>query len=268
MDVVEDVVSDKLSKKTNTKATEKATAKATEKATAKATEKASAKATTKATQKAAAKTTEKAAAKLTQKASTKAVEKIALKTTEKVVAKTAAKTLGKSLIKKIPFIGLGAGLFFAAQRAMAGDYAGAALEASSGAASMIPGGGTAASIAIDAALAARDLNQAGVFNSKSPQATVQNGKVVAKPSAAAATAKPSQVLSDVQYQTRLQMKMVELLGTSATLLQYILLENDSKQFNAGDINTMRLSNQLMVNAKKQMAVGRKEVVGANTASMK
>ena len=265
MDVVEDVISDKLSKKTNTKATEKATAKATEKATAKATEKASAKATTKATQKVTAKTTEKAAAKLTQKASTKAVEKIALKTTEKVVAKTAAKALGKSLIKKIPFIGLGAGLFFAAQRAMAGDYAGAALEASSGAASMIPGGGTAASIAIDAALAARDLNQAGVFNSKNPQATVQNGKLVAKPSAAAATAKPSQVLSDVQYQTRLQMKMVELLGTSATLLQYILLENDSKQFNAGDINTMRLSNQLMVNARKQMAVGRKEVVGANTS---
>jgi len=73
----------------------------------------------------------------------------------------------------------------------------------------------------------------------------------------------STVLSDVQYQTRLQMKMVELLGTSATLLQYILLENDSKQFNAGDINTMRLSNQLMVNARKQMAVGRKEVAGTN-----
>lgn len=78
----------------------------------------------------------------------------------------------------------------------------------------------------------------------------------------AATKGATQVLGDVQYQTRLQMKMVELLGTSATLLQYILLEDQSKQYKANEINTMRLSNQLMINARKQMAVGRKEVVGA------
>jgi hypothetical protein len=246
MDVVQDVISDKLTKKTTTKATTKASTKATEKLTAKA--------------------TEKAAAKVTQKSATKTVEKMAVKATEKVVAKTAAKTLGKSLIKKIPFLGLAAGLFFAGQRAMAGDYAGAALEASSGAASMIPGGGTAASIAIDAALAARDLNNAGAFDSKNPQATIRNGRVVpAKANITPAAAKPTLVLSDVQYQTRLQTKMVELLGTSATLLQYILLENDSNQYKAGDINTMRLSNQLMMNARKQMAIGRTEVVGSNTS---
>ena len=41
---------------------------------------------------------------------------------------------------------------FAAQRAMAGDFSGAAMELASGAASTIPGLGTAASVAIDAAL--------------------------------------------------------------------------------------------------------------------
>ena len=46
------------------------------------------------------------------------------------------------------------------QRAMEGDYAGAALELASGGASLIPGAGTAASIAIDAGLAARDFSKA------------------------------------------------------------------------------------------------------------
>jgi len=69
-------------------------------------------------------------------------------------------------------------------------------------------------------------------------------------------------LSDVQYQTRLQTKMVELLGVSATLLQYILLEDQNKQYKANEINSMRLSNQLMMNAKKQMAIARTETVGA------
>jgi hypothetical protein len=31
---------------------------------------------------------------------------------------------------------------------------------------------------------------------------------------------------------------------------------------------MKLNQQLMVNARKQMAVGRRETIGANTASMK
>ena len=40
---------------------------------------------------------------------------------------------------------------------MAGDFKGAALEAMSGAASMIPGAGTAISIGLDATLAAKDM---------------------------------------------------------------------------------------------------------------
>ena len=75
----------------------------------------------------------------------------------KGVAKIAGGTLAKSLGKKIPLVGLGLGAVFAAQRAMQGDFLGAGLELASGAASTVPGIGTAGSVGIDAALAARDM---------------------------------------------------------------------------------------------------------------
>ena len=86
--------------------------------------------------------------------------KIAGKSGIKVGAKLGVKTVGKSLLKKIPVIGLLAGVGFGIQRALKGDFAGAALELASGAASTIPGLGTAGSIAIDAGLAARDYKKA------------------------------------------------------------------------------------------------------------
>lgn len=207
----------------------------------------------------------KSVVKATEKQAAKTVEKQIAKQATKQATKTAAKTLGKTLLKKIPFVGLAASLLFAGQRAMAGDFAGAGLEVASGGTSMLPGFGTAASVGIDAALAARDM---GAFNSANPQATIKNGKVVAKsssttPAVVSSVKGPSMVLSDIQYQTRLQQKMVELLGASATLLQYILVETDKDK--SVKIDGMRLSNQLMINARKQMAVGRREVVGANTA---
>jgi len=64
---------------------------------------------------------------------------------------------GKSLLKKIPGIGLLAGIGFGISRALEGDWLGAAGEVASGAAGMIPVVGTAASIALDAGLAARDM---------------------------------------------------------------------------------------------------------------
>ena len=84
----------------------------------------------------------------------------------KLLGKGAAKGATKGLlkgglkmgIKKIPIAGLLAGGLFAAQRAMAGDLAGAGMELASGGASMIPGFGTAASLGIDAALMARDAS--------------------------------------------------------------------------------------------------------------
>ena len=74
------------------------------------------------------------------------------------VAGGVGKALGKSLLKKIPLVGLIAGLGFGVSRLMSGDWAGALGEVASGAASTIPGLGTAASVAIDAGLAARDMS--------------------------------------------------------------------------------------------------------------
>ena len=75
----------------------------------------------------------------------------------KGIGKIAGGAVAKSLGKKIPLVGLGLGAVFAAQRAMQGDFLGAGLELASGAASTVPGIGTAGSIGIDAALAARDM---------------------------------------------------------------------------------------------------------------
>ena len=100
------------------------------------------------------------ATKTATKSVTKSATKAGTKAVTKTVGKTAAKTLGKSILKKIPGIGLLAGLYFAGEKLLEGDFAGAGLEAASGAASLIPGFGTAASIAIDAGIAARDISKA------------------------------------------------------------------------------------------------------------
>lgn len=101
------------------------------------------------------------------------ISKVASKAGGKGLAKLGAKTLGKSLLKKIPGLGLLAGVGFGLQRALKGDLAGAALELASGAASTLPGLGTAASVGLDAALAARDIKQAN----SSPTAMATGGIV-------------------------------------------------------------------------------------------
>jgi len=113
---------------------------------------------------------------LTKKIGKEGAEKIAKEGAEKVgkqiaktgIKKAAKKGLGKAVAKKIPLLGLGLGAVFAAQRAMAGDFAGAAMELASGAASTVPGLGTAASVAIDAALIAKDV---GAFDKKDKNIT-------------------------------------------------------------------------------------------------
>jgi len=94
-----------------------------------------------------------------------AAENVALHAGEKLIAKevekTVAKTVGKSLLKKIPVIGLLVGVGFGVKRAMDGDFKGAGLEVASGAVSLLPGVGTAASVAIDVGSAARDISNAG-----------------------------------------------------------------------------------------------------------
>jgi len=77
--------------------------------------------------------------------------------TEKVGKKAVGKGVGKMLGKKIPFVGLGLGALFAAERLARGDWGGALLELASGTASMVPTIGTALSVGIDGALMARDM---------------------------------------------------------------------------------------------------------------
>jgi hypothetical protein len=124
----------------------------------------------------------------------KTAAKTAGKVGTKTVAKVGAKAVGKSLLKKIPVVGLLAGVGFGLSRLMDGDYTGAAMELASGAAGTIPGIGTAASVGIDTALAAKDM---GAFDKKAatpakPAATPTKAgatpaKAVAAPAAVAAT---------------------------------------------------------------------------------
>lgn len=114
-----------------------------------------------AAQQTAGATATKGATAAGETAATKAAEKAGTKSAAKIAGKTAL----KSIVKKIPLIGALAGLGFGAQRALGGDYTGAALEVGSGIAGTLPGLGTAASLGMDATLAARDM---GAFNTATP----------------------------------------------------------------------------------------------------
>ncbi len=89
--------------------------------------------------------------------------KIAGKFGGKTVAKAGTKGIGKSVLKKIPGISIIAGLAFGAQRMFSDekDVIGGLGEVASGFLGTIPLIGTAASLAIDAALIARDVSKAG-----------------------------------------------------------------------------------------------------------
>jgi ElaB/YqjD/DUF883 family membrane-anchored ribosome-binding protein len=112
----------------------------------------------------ALKTSLKAGEKVTMKAS----EKLAVKLVEKVASKGTVKFVGKTagkLVKKLPYIGIAAGLAFGLWRIVDDSedwqsYALAAGELSSGVVSIVPGIGTIASTAIDAGLLAFDLKYA------------------------------------------------------------------------------------------------------------
>ena len=99
----------------------------------------------------------KAASTGVSKAASKGVGKAASKGVGKAALKGVAKGVGKSVIKKIPIIGAIAGLGFGIQRAMEGDWLGAAGEVASGVASTVPVAGTGVSVGIDAALMGRDI---------------------------------------------------------------------------------------------------------------
>lgn len=139
--------------------------------------------------------------KAAEKGATKAGEKGAVKTGQKVAAKgvgkVGAKAVGKSLLKKIPGVSLLAGGVFAAQRAMTGDFTGAGLELASGVAGTVPGLGTAASVGLDATLAARDMGALGGTPETRAAEAAQSGqtpKATAQPKPAAVQGKPGGVI--------------------------------------------------------------------------
>ena len=153
----------KAAKAVGKEATEAATKVAGKEATeaaGKQVVKAAGKEATEAATKVAGKEATEAATKVVGKEATEVAGKQVVKAAGKEAAKIGGKSLGKSILKKIPGVGLVAGLGFGAERALSGDWTGAGLELASGAASTIPGVGTAASLGIDAALAGRDVYKA------------------------------------------------------------------------------------------------------------
>ena len=72
--------------------------------------------------------------------------------------KSTGKAVGKIALKMLPVVGTAASLAAMTQRAQAGDYTGAGLEAASELADYIPGVGTAASMGIQGYLADRDMS--------------------------------------------------------------------------------------------------------------
>ena len=106
------------------------------------------------------KVAQKTAIKTAEKTATKVAEKEAAKVAIKAGAKAAGKAAGKAVLKKIPFVSLAAGAYFAFERAKDGEWGKAGCELLSGAAGCVPGVGTAASTAIDCGLAVADAKQA------------------------------------------------------------------------------------------------------------
>ena len=114
------------------------------------------------------------------KSGVKNLGKTGAKTTAKTAAKAAGKGAGKSVLKKIPFVGLGLGAAFAVDRLRKGDWAGALMELGSGAASMIPGVGTAISTGLDVALIAKDIGDAKKNQASGEVTPAKTGRGVTK----------------------------------------------------------------------------------------
>ena len=146
----------------------------------------------------------------------KTVTKKAKSRAAKQTATSGAKIMGKKgvgmMFKKVPILGAIVGAGYAVSRAAQGDWLGAAGELASGIASTIPGAGTAASLAIDGALIARDM---GAFGS-SPGS---------RAGGTAADSSMSSVASATDNALKYQTKLVELMETSNELNKKMLAKN-------------------------------------------
>ena len=142
-----------------------------------------------ATMNATGKTVSGAAAQSAVKAGTATASKVTGKNVAKTAAKTGSKLAGKTLLKRIPILGSVVGLGFAVDRAIKGDYTGAAMEAGSAGLGLldlvVPGLGTGLSLAADAGIAARDISRAGTITPTSIDDTAMaTGGIVTGPTRA------------------------------------------------------------------------------------
>lgn len=89
------------------------------------------------------------------------------------IGKIISKTGIGSVLKKIPGLSILAGVGYGLNRLMDGDVLGAGMELASGVMGTIPGLGTAGSIGMDAALAARDISKAANMKPDEPELPVE-----------------------------------------------------------------------------------------------
>ena len=168
-------------------------------------------------------------------------EKALKSTARKTAMKSTAKGLGKSALKKIPILGALGGLAFGASRLMSGDISGALMEVASGAASIIPGIGTAASVALDAALIAKDVSNASSDTSSDLSDMAQKG---AEAQVAAEAASKQEVLDGQELkQTQANMQDEVVDGTFRRMLEIQGL--DSENMKKYQEESLKLLNQII-----------------------
>ena len=163
------------------------------------------------------------------RSATKTAEKQAVKTAGKSATKAAGKSIlktgFKSAVKKIPFLGALAGGLFAIPRLLKGDWTGAGLEVASGAASLLPGAGTAASIGIDAALAAKDMKDAMKEEQAKEEAEQQQGveNILEDPNASSEeTESNDEQINEMKNQSTLLESLLNSQNTMNQSLQNII----------------------------------------------
>lgn len=163
------------------------------------------------------------------RSATKAAEKQAVKTAGKSATKAAGKSLlktgFKSAVKKIPVLGALAGGLFAIPRLLKGDWTGAGLEVASGAASLLPGAGTAASIGIDAALAAKDMKDLMKEEQAKEEAEQQPGveNILEDPNASSEeTESNDEQINEMKNQSTLLESLLNSQNTMNQSLQNII----------------------------------------------
>lgn len=150
-------------------------------------------------------------------------------------AKVASKGLFKSFLKKLPVIGAVVGAGLAIERAINGDFIGAGLELGSGVASLLPGPGTAASLAQDAALIAYDMSR----TQKTPNAAeaIKQEELTSK---TVAKTEDLGVLAGMNVQSlnpaEMQQITIELLGR--------LVDVNSRGFSTEEGYLRRIANEI------------------------